>query len=195
MNLSITRTSTRPVALAAGILFAGLLTVQSASGGTVSGEINARIVIGSGCQINGLPDPLVSPPSFGTLDFGDWITLENPGSPNIDAATSDSAGGGITIECNDSVSYNIVVDGGLHANSGVRRMLNGSTAGEYVQYGIFTDATRATPWAIDVAQGFSVNGTSGASVTTVHHFYGRVPPQNQATSGTYTDTVQVAISW
>ena len=184
-----------PKVAAAALLPAALCLSLPTHAGTVTGQVTARIHIGTGCQINDLPDPLPSPLSFGHLDFGDWISLADPGSPDIDASTSDSTTGGITVECNDTISYHITVDGGLHNNAGQRRMQNGSTPTQYVNYGLFTDPARTTPWAINTAETFAVTGTSGSPVTTTHHFYGRVPPQNQTSPGTYTDTVQVVISW
>ena len=185
----------RPLAVGLAFLPVVIAVSQPAQALTVTGEISARIVIGNGCQINGLPDPLTNPLSFGELDFGEWIELADPGSPNIDASTSDSAGGGFTIECNDNITYTISVNGGLHHNGTTRRMQNGGTPTQFVNYGVFQDVARTLPWVVGTPVSYPVTGTALAPVSTTHHFYGRVPPQNQSTSGTYTDTLEVSLSW
>lgn len=196
MNQTIFWKKAKPALIGLAFLPAVFAVSQSAQAMVVTGQINAKIVIGNGCQINGIADPLPSPLSFGELDFGEWIELAAPGSPNIDAATSDGASGGIEIECNDNITYSIAVNAGMHHNGTTRRMQNGSNATQFVNYGLFTNPARTVPWPINTPVSTTITGaTPGTPVTNVHHFYGRVPPQNQAIAGTYVDTLEVSISW
>lgn len=183
----------KPVVIVSAL--SSVFFLSTAQAATVTGVINAQIIIGPGCEVNNLPHPLATPLSFGSLDFGSWTSLANPGSPNIDASTSDSANGGVTVECNTSITYTIALDNGLHHSGSTRRMQNTSLNTAYVDYGVFQDAARTTPWVGNSPLSVTNTGTSNTPQTTTHHFYGRVAPQNQANAGTYTDTLNVVIEW
>lgn len=160
---------------------------------TVTGSVGVLIELGTGCQINGQAGN-TQPLDFGDVDFGQWMSL-SAGSPNIDADTSGSAGGGIEIECNANIDYTIEIDDGLHFGAGSLRMEHTTLADEYVTYQLFTDATRATAWVPGTPVTYTSTGTTGTPLATVHHFYGRVAPQAQANAGVYQDTVQVTVVW
>jgi spore coat protein U-like protein len=158
---------------------------------TIGGQINVTIEIGSGCQVNAV-DNAVTPIQFGVIDFGDWMGLSAATMPTIDADTSGSAGGGVTIECNSPLGYTIGINNGLHFDGTTRRMNSATT---YVSYGLYQDAARSIPWLSGTPAVFTSAGTSTAPSAITHHFYGRVAPQDQLIAGIYNDTVQVEITW
>lgn len=175
------------------LVTAGAGLSLSAQAATVTGNIGVTIELGSGCQINGHAGQ-TQPLDFGDIDFGQWMSLST-NSPNIDANTSGSAGGGVVIECNTNITYNIEIDEGQNPDGGAMRMENTTIAGQYVVYQLFTDATYGTAWVPNTPIPYASSGTSGTPVAVTHHFYGRVAPQAQTNPGIYQDTVQVTVTW
>lgn len=150
---------------------------------TLSGSLDIQIEIGAGCQV----DSSGSGPSsydFGTLDFGQYLGLDG----DIDAETS-GAGNGISITCSNLTAYTIAIDNGLNYSGSSRRL---TTAGEYINYSLFQDASRTVVWG---TAGNALSDTSDGSPTT-HTVYGRIPSgQSTPSAGTYSDTVQVTLTW
>ncbi|WP_164707262.1 Csu type fimbrial protein, partial [Pseudomonas viridiflava] len=102
-----------------------------------------------------------------------------------------SAGSSFGIECANATNYSVALNSGLNSTGTQRRMASG---GNYVLYNLYQDAARATPWGNGTNGGAALAGVgNGANQDMV--VYGRVPNQTTPATGTYTDTVQVTITW
>jgi spore coat protein U-like protein len=119
--------------------------------------------------------------SGGSLNFGIVSSLSN----RIDASTN------ISLICSNTLPYNIALDNGLNATtSTTRKMKNGANT---VDYSLFRDAGRTRNWGATV--GVDTLGGVGTAVTTSIPIYGRVPAQNTPPATTYTDTVQITVTY
>lgn len=101
-----------------------------------------------------------------------------------DLSSTVDAQGSIRAKCSPTMGYQIQVSTGNHFDNVTqqRRMSNGT---DYVDYGIYTDAGRTSPWLYG-----NVSGT-GTGKTQTFNVYGRVPAQTTPTNGVYTDTIIV----
>jgi spore coat protein U-like protein len=106
------------------------------------------------------------------------------------ALTSTSS---IGVQCTNTTPYNIGLNAGAGAGATVeaRRMTSG--AGATVTYQLFRDAARTQTWG-NTAGTNTLAGTGNGAVQTVQ-VYGLVPAQTTPAAGSYTDTVQVTVTY
>ena len=105
---------------------------------------------------------------------------------NIDATAAVSA------QCSLSLPYTLSFNGG---NAGAsdptkRKMAKG---GENITYGLYTDSARSQPWGSIIGTN-TVAGT-GTGVSQNYTVYGRAPPQNTGSPGSYSDTIVVTVTY
>jgi spore coat protein U-like protein len=167
------------------LLASSLGLAQAAT--TTTGQINATITLISGCEVNGqtAADNL----NLGTLDFGTHSTVFG----TSDAEVVGDTAGAITVQCSpDLGSVTLKVKGGLHdglASGSTRALGNGSA---YVPYDLYWEAARATPIPIDGSGTLSI--TADGTPQTIH-LYGRAKGATGLTAGTYTDTIQIELTF
>jgi len=115
----------------------------------------------------------------------------------LDPISDDNNAGGVQISCKVTGSGTAVVDVALGASAGTlaqRRLVNGSN---FLNYNIYTDPSYTIIWG---------DNTAGTSIQSVNlsktletwswTLYGRIPAgQLSAAPGTYTDTVQVTVTF
>ena len=149
------------------IAAASLLAISavSANAATANGNLAVSVSINATCTVGA-----------GTLDFGTQSNVG--GAANIDAA------GSFTVTCTNTVGYATTLGNGANFSSG-RRMTNGTV---FINYSIYSDAGRTTAWS-------SVAGTGTGSAQTLN-VYGRIPTgQTSVSTGSYTDTVQITVTY
>ncbi len=164
-----------------------LFATPAFSAGELQGQLNIQITIGSGCTVtNGSASG--SSNTFGSLSFGEYNDLANL----IDGRSLGSGGGSsFGLQCSAGTDYSVALSAGQNAAGSQRRMIN---AAEYVEYNLYKDSSRTQPWGDGGATGTALSGTgTGANEELI--VYGRVPAQNTPSPGTYTDTVQVTVTW
>lgn len=162
------------------------LTADAA--GTVSGQLSIQIIIGAGCTVNN-GSSNGSTNNFGSINFGQHPTLDS----TLDAqSVGVTAGSSFGINCAAATNYSVALNSGLNVGaSNQRRMINGAN---FVNYNLYSDSARSTPWGNGSNGGNAVAGVgTGSNQEMV--VYGRVPNQTTPALGTYTDTVQVTITW
>jgi spore coat protein U-like protein len=86
-----------------------------------------------------------------------------------------------------------MTEGQYGSSINARRMANASSPGEYLAYGLYTDAGRTKVWGFStgvntVSRSLAVNNKASASATFI--IYGRVPALQDAAVGSYSDLVQ-----
>lgn len=119
--------------------------------------------------------------SVNDLNFGSHGVLD----ANIDVATT------MSFTCTKDTPYTITMGNGLTGASPTARVM--TNAGESVQYSLFRDAGRTQNWG-NVAGPDALTGTATGSLQTID-IYGRVPVQATPVAATYTDTVQVSLTY
>ena len=115
------------------------------------------------------------------VNFGSYDVFNN--------AASDSTGN-IDVNCPSGVGYTI----GLSAGNGSyeqRGMRSGTHA---LKYNLYTAANRKFVWEDSTTSGATLSGSGiGASVN--HVVYGRIPPRQNVRAGSYSDTVNLIITF
>jgi spore coat protein U-like protein len=129
--------------------------------------------------------------SAATLDFG---SSPSTIAANIDATST------VTVQCTNTTPYSIGLGNGINASGSQRRLQLGAT-GNYLNYGLYTDAARLNAWA---ATASTTSCTAGASTCYLGTgtgsnqnitVYGRIPSQTAPVVGTFTDTVVVTVTY
>lgn len=154
---------------------------------TVNGTLSVTAVVGSGCSVNSssVTGGVVN---FGALNFGS-ITAIN--ASNVDAQTTGGGSGSIVMNCSSGTPFSIAFDNGLHFSGGSRAMVNASDPAVLLSYTLYQNAARTVPWTSS-----SPLSTTASGGTETFNVYGRIPGgQSGVTSGNYSDTIQVVVSW
>ena len=115
------------------------------------------------------------------VNFGSYDVFSN--------AASDSTGN-IDVNCPSGVVYTI----GLSAGNGTyeqRVMTSGANA---LNYNLYIAANRAVVWGVANSDGATVSD-SGTDMSVNHVVYGRIPPRQNVRAGSYSDTVNLIITF
>ncbi|MDB6163601.1 MAG: Spore coat protein [Xanthomonadaceae bacterium] len=115
------------------------------------------------------------------LSFGSINPLDRQA---VDDATT------VTVTCPDDTPYTISLSAG-EGNYGLRHMSNGA---EQLNYQVFTDAAQTMVWGDGSAGTAVVTGRAG-SAGSAHPLYGRVPVQQSAVPGAYSDILLLTITY
>ncbi len=169
-------------------LFAGvgLLLASQAQAATVTGQINASLVLISSCQVNG--STATSGVNFGALNFGTQTALFTTAGAQV----LGTGGSALSILCSNGAIPVVKVGAGAHdgqGTGGTRALYDGSA--NYVGYDFFTDSGLTTPLAIN---GTITLPTSTGTAQAVN-LYGKAVGKAGLPPGTYTDTVAVELSF
>ncbi len=165
---------------------AGLLLASQAQAATVTGNINASLVLISSCQVNG--STATTGVNFGALNFGTQTALFTQAGAQVLAG----GGGAMSILCSNGAIPVIKVGVGANdgqSTGGTRALANGS--GSYVPYDFYTDSGFGTLLPIN---GTITLPTSTGAAQTVN-LYGKAVGKSGLPPGTYTDTVAVELSF
>lgn len=153
--------------IALGIAAAAAIASTPALAGTATGTVQVSLNVSSSCSVTAQP-----------LDFGTTNTF----TATIDSTSTTS------VKCTPLAAYEVLVDYGVNA-SGTQRRLK-SPAGAFVNYGLFSDASRSTAWT--PTQGTTAVGNGSDQATPI---YGRIPIQTAVAAGDYKDTVTVTVNY
>jgi spore coat protein U-like protein len=160
------RTAAHLLLLAAAVL-AGA-TFRPAHAGTDTGMLAVTATVLTGCALTG-----------GTLNFGQYIS----GQPT-DLDITGTIG---YANCSGTLTFTL--DGGGSANINARQMSSGSNR---LNYQIFRTPTRNAIWGTGGnANVVTLVGTQTATVGV----YGRIPGGQTVPAGTYTDTVNITLTF
>lgn len=135
--------------------------------------VNAAIT--SGCLVVG------SGSNYGSLNFGSWSALATG------TATAAVPGTGVKLQCTPGVTLNMKVDGGQ--NAGTSRNLKAGSA--LVAYQLFRDA--AYSQALGISQSVTVAYSDSTNISLP--IYGRLSLPGNVPAGSYSDVLQVELSW
>lgn len=154
-----------------------LAVAGAASAATAVSNVNVTLTINKNCTITTLQD----------VNFGAPAFL----NANVDAT------GSVRVDCTKGTPATVTLGNGANydTTNTVRRMTNST---DFVSYRLYSESTHTTEWP---AAGVSVTGggvdAAGVSLdpATTLTIYGRVPPQNTNTTGSYTDTVVATVTF
>ncbi|WP_445013917.1 Csu type fimbrial protein [Yersinia rochesterensis] len=173
------------------LILGAMVLLQSApsaeSAGTISGTLGATLTIIKGCYLNdsSAPGGLTN---LGTISFGSVPDL----NVQIKQPYSSTANGTLNLYCSAGTAYSIGIDNGAHVTGTQRRLAGGSS--EFVNYNLYNDDAYSVPWTTTGAGLLSGTATSIATPIPLT-VYAQVPVQATPSVSTYTDTVNVTVSW
>ena len=156
-------------AVAAALLAAPSLPAWAS---TATATLNVTATVNTSCTIN-----------TQTLAFGAY-------DPTASADQNGTAT--ITFACVKGTAYSISADNGdnpSHASGTTRAMHLG--ASNFLSYELYTSAARTTVWNTTNV----ISGTSSGKASTTFTAYGEIPATQDATTGSYSDTVTMTISF
>lgn len=151
----------------------------------VSGTIDASITLEAACSVDGEEGSGVD---FGSLAFGSHSALFGQADAQVAGA------GGITVLCSPGVTPTFTLLSGLHDGEVAPAIhaMEDTDATSYVGYTLYTDETRTD--VLDINGTIVLDAFSNDPQTIA--LYGRAfgDPGNLP-AGTYTDTLQVELTW
>jgi len=158
----------RAVFAVGAILIAVGLAAPPARSGTATDHLAVTATVLSACSLSG-----------GTLSFGTYTSGQ---TTNLDI-------NGIINYVNCSGSLSFALDGGGSGNINARQMSSGTNR---LNYQIYRNAVRNAIWGTGAdAHGVVLLTTQSGTVTV----YGRIPASQTAPEGTYTDTVNITLTF
>ena len=126
-------------------------------------------------------------------------TSVNFGNYDVFLATPLDSTGTVTVWCDENLNQDLIIGIGPSGNSGgfQPRKMRPSSGSDLLDYNLYTNSFRTAVWG---------NGTAGTSTVnagkikkndppTSVTIFGRVPPGQNVSVGTYSDTLVVTITW
>lgn len=158
----------------------------AANAGSSNGTIAVSLTVSDACAVNG------GSTTSGALGQLGAVTFANqPGIfGNVDAAMVATGGAsGIAVLCSTGLTPSLTIGSGAHDSNSLRHLASGSNE---VAYRLYSDSGRSNE--ITIGQQLSL-GTATTTAFSVP-LYARVNSGGAVlVGGTYTDTVQVTLSW
>ena len=153
-----------------------LVTVSPAIAGSISTTMNVTANVINNCTFT----------QVNSLQFGAYDNVNQ--NQNHDATTT------IQLRCTKNTTASIGINTGLNAAHASRatRAMHTTVENDYLSYEIYTDPSRTTVWNTS-SNRVSYTATSSAPATI--NVYGRIPPQPNVRSGTYSDTVTITATF
>ena len=118
------------------------------------------------------------------------ITGVNFGSYDVFSNASSDSTGNIDVNCPGGVGYNIA----LSAGSGNYEQRIMSSGANTLNYNLYTAANREFVWG-DATSGNATVSGSGIDMSVNHVVYGRIPPRQNVRAGSYSDTINLIITF
>lgn len=149
---------------------AAVATTPAFAAGTATGTVDVSLNVSSACSVTAQP-----------LDFGTTAAF--------DAAINSSSA--TTVKCTPNAPYTVFLDYGANAATGTQRKLKSTTGATTVNYNLYSDSGRTSPWGGALA-GVTGTGNGAEQAMTI---YGQVPTQTAVAAGDYKDTVTVTVNY
>ena len=154
---------------------AALTMAQASIAASATGVMTVTATVASTCIVGA-----------STLAFGSAT------SAAIQAANVDAIGN-VTVNCTTGSAYSVALDKGLGSGStvAVRRMTSGANL---LSYTIYTTAARTTVWGDASGGSVPIAGTGTGAEQSIPA-YGRILSGQTVPAATYTDTVNVTVTY
>src|SRR5688500_15513125 len=162
--------------IAAGAVLGALMTAPTAAlAATATANLSVTATVINNCVIS------TAPVAFGNYD-----------PVNVNAAAHLDASGTVTIACTKGSTATIGLGLGANASGSTRRLTAG--AGHYLTYEMYHEAARTTVWG---TTGAALLSPAAAPSKAARNFtvYGRVASNQDATAGSYTDTIVATVNF
>ncbi|TDF81519.1 spore coat U domain-containing protein [Pseudomonas sp. H9] len=161
------------------VLLAGLLCLAPAplpAALTSTFQVSAQVV--AGCLVVG------GVSTYGNLDFGNYSALISG------PVTTALSGTTVTLQCTPGVNLSMSINAGQNSSSGSRN-LKRSSSSQLVAYQLFSDAGFSQNLGIDQSVALSYSDANTIKLPV----YARAQLTGTLPAGSYTDVVQVQLTW
>lgn len=160
----------------AGVAAVALSTfpIAAQQSGT-SAALSVTASVSKNCTIS------TTPVNFGAYD----PVVANASSPQ------DSTGS-VTVACTKGANARVGLDDGANSQGSTRRMQQSASA--HLNYEIYKDAARTSRWGTTVDESLDLGAAPNRNPRT-YPAYGRIPAGQDATVGSYTDTVVATVNF
>ena len=147
----------------------------TAQAATATANLSATATVINNCTINTAP-----------LAFGNYDSVSANAAANLDAT------GTVTIACTKGTTATIGLGLGGNASGSTRRLTDGS--GNYLTYEMYHEVGHTTVWG---TTGAALLSPAAAPSKAARNFtvYGTVTSNQDATAGSYTDTVVATVNF
>jgi spore coat protein U-like protein len=146
------------------------LSTGSLFADTATQNFQVTATVASSCQIN----------SASELAFGTYDPL---------SSTDKEATNTISITCSTGTHYDVGLDDGLNSDAGARNMSDGSNN---LNYEIYTDSGKTTPWnSTNLVSGDATSSSTAIDLVG----YGTLTAGQDVPEGSYSDTIVATISY
>lgn len=172
----------RPVAILAVTVLPAVLLPMGGAAAETSKSFVVSAQIANGCIVS-----TDGAAGLGRIDFG---TASGVAQGTIDASLALGGSAGISIECTPGLTVNLTANAGAHADNGNRRMGPATGGATPIPYQLFVDGS-STPWG---AQAIPVPFQVGTGPRTLP-IRGSATLTRPMAAGSYSDTVQVTLTW
>jgi len=141
---------------------------------------------------------LVTPPSFNVLANVPVDCLLSAGQLDFGTAglltSAVNAQANISVSCTNGAPYSVALGpGGTGTGPTARKMVG--PGGASIQYGLYKDSGRTSPWGDTAAGASTLASATGSGVSQTLTVYGQVPAQTTPAPGSYTDTVVITLTY
>jgi spore coat protein U-like protein len=126
--------------------------------------------------------------STAPADFGSYDVLLTVAQ---DIVTS------ITVDCNEAPPVIATISVGPSPNSGGfdPRQMKLSGGSEFINYNLYVDPGRTQIWGDGSGSTFTISNKVTKNKSWIASIYGRIPPGQDVSVGTYSETLTVVIVW
>ena len=114
------------------------------------------------------------------------------GNYDVFSTTADDSTGVITYRCNRQRSITVELSTGSGGSYSPRKMKQGALT---LSYNLYRNSSRTTIWGNGSSGTSRYSATAQANTTVNVTVYGRIPARQDATVGSYTDTITVTITF
>jgi spore coat protein U-like protein len=150
-----------------------ILASAASTAGTVTATFNVTATVVNACGID-----------ITDMAFGDY----NPTSPAPQTSSSS-----VSVRCTRLTPYDVRLNKGIHGSDVTDRKMKGPGANDVLNYTLYRDPAYTQNWGdtngIDTLEGV------GTGLTENHTVYGRIPAEQNANSGPYSDVITVTVSF
>lgn len=155
------------------IAFIGILSLNSSYAATETTSFTVSATVVDTCQNL----------TAGNINFGTYNPLA---SSNTDST------GNIQITCTNNTSYSIALSSGGSGSYSSRQLSDGGS--NTLNYNLYTSSAHSAVWGDGTANSSTVNQTGSGSQDTVT-VYGRITSGQNVANASYSDTINVTVTY
>ena len=117
------------------------------------------------------------------------------GAYNPNVGSPADATGAVNVTCAPNAAYRVRLDPGANSN-GVftQRAMLEPVRGVRIYYNLYLDPALTQLWG-DGTGGTQIVSGNGVGLNQIMRIYGRIPPRQNVSEGSYSDSVTVTVEW